>query len=223
MSALEDRSSSAPAVDAPAKFPRTHHGSASAYFTAYTEEFSRAAAAIDPLELDRAAAILVEAFLRDAMVFSCGNGGSAAIANHLQCDHTKGVRTNTDLAPRVTSLSTNVELITAIANDVEYADVFKYQLESHARPGDVLVAISSSGRSPNIVRALSWASENNLRTIALTGFDGGDARVIADVAIHVDSKNYGVVEDLHQAAMHVLAQHIRHSRMTAHAVWTTVF
>ncbi len=223
MSTVEDRSSTAPNIDAHPKFPRTHHATASAYFAAYTEEIGRAASAIDPLELDRAASILVEAFLREAMVFSCGNGGSAAIANHLQCDHTKGVRTNTDLAPRVTSLSTNVELITAIANDVEYADVFKYQLESHARAGDVLVAISSSGRSENIVRAMRWARAHDLRTIALTGFDGGDARALADVAIHVESKNYGVVEDLHQAAMHVLAQHIRHSRMTAHAVWSTVF
>ena len=222
MSAVDDRSG-APGVGVRAKFPRTHHPTAGVYFAGYIEELNRAASAIDSVDLDRAAALLVDAYVRDAMVFSCGNGGSAAIANHLQCDHTKGVRTNTDLSPRVTSLSANVELITAIANDSEYADIFRYQLESQARQGDVLLVISSSGRSANIVRALLWAREHNLHTIALTGFDGGDARVLADVAIHVDSDNYGVIEDLHQSVMHALAQHIRHSRMTADAVWTTVF
>jgi len=156
-------------------------------------------------------------------VFSCGNGGSAAIANHLQCDHVKGVRTTTDLTPRVVSLSANVELLTAIANDRGYEDVFTYQLQSQSRPGDVLIAISSSGRSPNIVRALTWARDRGLRTIALTGFDGGGAKAVAEVAIHVDDANYGVIEDLHQAIMHALAQYIRQSRMTADVISSSVF
>ena len=156
-------------------------------------------------------------------MFSCGNGGSASIANHLQCDHVKGVRTTTDLPPRVLSLSTNVELLTAIANDMGYEDVFVYQLQSQSRPGDVLVAISSSGRSANIVRALTWARDNGLHTIAITGFDGGAARTLADVAIHVDCTNYGIVEDLHQAIMHALAQYIRQSRMTAETISARVF
>ena len=178
---------------------------------------------IEPAALDRAAAILLEAYTRGAGVFSCGNGGSASIANHLQCDHVKGVRTTTDLAPRVVSLSTNVELLTAIANDMAYEDVFAYQLQSQSGPGDVLIAVSSSGRSPNIVRALTWARDHGLRTIALTGFDGGDARTVAEVTIHVDCTNYGIVEDLHQAIMHALAQYIRQSRMTADAISSSVF
>ena len=156
-------------------------------------------------------------------MFSCGNGGSASIANHLQCDHVKGVRTTTDLAPRVMSLSTNVELLTAIANDTGYENVFVYQLQSQSGPGDVLIAVSSSGRSPNIVHALTWARDHGLRTIAITGFDGGAARAVAEVAIHVDSANYGVIEDLHQAIMHALAQYIRQSRMTPTAISATVF
>ena len=156
-------------------------------------------------------------------MFSCGNGGSASIANHMQCDHVKGVRTTTDLTPRVVSLSANIELLTAIANDLGYEDVFAYQLQSQSAPGDVLIAVSSSGRSPNIVRALTWAREHGLRTIALTGFDGGDARAVADVAIHVDCANYGIIEDLHQTIMHALAQYIRQSRMTADAISSTVF
>jgi D-sedoheptulose 7-phosphate isomerase/D-glycero-D-manno-heptose 1,7-bisphosphate phosphatase len=141
----------------------------------------------------------------------------------MQCDHVKNVRMATDLTPRVLSLSTNAELLTAIANDMGYENVFVHQLQSQSRPGDVLVAVSSSGRSPNIVRALAWARDNSLRTIAVTGFDGGAARTVAEVSVHVDCTNYGIVEDLHQAIMHALAQYIRQSRMTAETISASVF
>lgn len=204
-------------------FPAEPYADAASYFSAYTDEFAQAWKTIDLVDFRRAAEILTAAYERRRTVFSCGNGGSASIANHLVCDHVKGVRTKTDLAPRVTSLSNNMELLTAIANDLSYDDVFAYQLQSHSRPGDVLVAISSSGRSANIVKALAWARDNGLRTIAITGFTGGAARTTAEVAIHADCENYGVIEDLHQAVMHSLAQYIRQSRMTAETISTTVF
>jgi phosphoheptose isomerase len=208
---------------APPKFPATQFASAGSFCDAYFEETARAAGTIDWVEVERASALLAEAYQTGRNVFSCGNGGSAAVANHLQCDHLKGVRTGTDLTPRVVSLSSNIELITAISNDIGYEDVFSYQLQSQSQPGDVLIAISSSGRSPNIVRALSWAREHCLRTIALTGFTGGTARAVAEVAIHVDCTNYGIVEDLHQAAMHAMAQYIRLSRMSVGAIAETTF
>ncbi|MFZ2043273.1 MAG: SIS domain-containing protein, partial [Trebonia sp.] len=107
--------------------------------------------------------------------------------------------------------------------DIGYHEIFVYQLQSQARAGDVLIAVSSSGRSRNIVDALTWARDNGLRTIAITGFEGGAARTVADVAIHVDCTNYGVVEDLHQAVMHALAQYVRHTRMAADTISETVF
>jgi phosphoheptose isomerase len=222
MTSVDDLAPAAPAAGV-ATFPAVPYPHAGWYFGAYAEETARAASAIEPAALDRAAAILLDAYTRGAMVFSCGNGGSASIANHLQCDHVKGIRTATDLAPRVVSLSSNVELLTAIANDLAYEDVFSYQLESQAAPGDVLIAISSSGRSGNIVRALTWAREHGLGTIALTGFAGGDARTLAEVTVHVGGTNYGVVEDLHQAVMHALAQYIRQARMPADAISSSVF
>jgi D-sedoheptulose 7-phosphate isomerase/D-glycero-D-manno-heptose 1,7-bisphosphate phosphatase len=205
------------------RFPAAPYASPASYLDAYADEMARACKTIDPEAFDRAAAILLEAYTRDARMFSCGNGGSASIANHMQCDHAKGVRTATDLTPRVLSLSANVELLTAIANDMGYENVFVYQLQSQSRPGDVLVAVSSSGRSPNIVRALTWARDNGLRTIAITGFDGGAARTAGEVSVHVDCTNYGIVEDLHQAIMHALAQSIRQSRMTADTIAASVF
>ena len=213
----------APAGSSPLKFPAAPYSSPASYLDAYAEEIARACKTIEPAAFDRAAAVVLEAYSRDARLFSCGNGGSASIANHMQCDHVKGVRTATDLTPRVLSLSANVELLTAIANDMGYENVFVYQLQSQARAGDVLVAVSSSGRSPNIVRALTWARDNGLRTIAVTGFDGGAARTAAEVSVHVDCTNYGIIEDLHQAIMHALAQYIRHSRMTADTISASVF
>jgi D-sedoheptulose 7-phosphate isomerase/D-glycero-D-manno-heptose 1,7-bisphosphate phosphatase len=210
-------------VSVPIKFPAAAFDDAGAYWGEYTKEMARASETIDPVAMEQAARVLTAAYVSGARMFCCGNGGSASIANHMQCDHVKGIGNGTDLAPQVLSLSTNVELITAIANDIGYSDIFVRQLQSQARPGDVLIAVSSSGRSPNIVRALGWARENDLRTIAITGFDGGAARTAADVAIHVDCTNYGIIEDLHQAVMHALAQFIRQSRLGADIIADTVF
>ncbi|MGH8939699.1 MAG: SIS domain-containing protein, partial [Actinomycetes bacterium] len=205
------------------RFPVHRFDRADAYGGAYLAELSRTFGTVDLAQVSRAAEILVDAYHRDAAVFACGNGGSASIANHLQCDHVKGIRNGTDLTTRAYSLSTNVELLSAIANDLGYETVFEYQLQSHARPGDVLIAVSSSGRSPNIVRALDWAAANGMQTIALTGFDGGPARQRATACVHVDSANYGIIEDAHQACMHLLAQYVRQSRMTADAVASQTF
>jgi phosphoheptose isomerase len=204
-------------------FPVEPYLSAGSYFEAYAETAAQVLSSIDPAALDKAADILINAYTLGQTVFACGNGGSAAIANHLQCDHLKGIRTATDLVPRVVSLSSNMELITAIANDLGYADIFSYQLQSQSSAGDVLIAISSSGSSPNILRALTWAREHDRRTIALTGFTGGEAMNIADVAIHVSGANYGVIEDSHQAIMHALAQYIRHSRIDTDNIPSTIF
>jgi phosphoheptose isomerase len=206
-----------------APFPAVPYGTAASYAGAYLDELTQAATTIDLLALDSAAEILLEAYTHGKLVFSCGNGGSASVSNHMQCDHLKGVRNGTDLQSRVISLSSNVELLTAIANDLGYDDSFAYQLRAQSQPGDVLVAISSSGSSPNILHALRWARDNGLRTIALTGFGGGEARSIADIAIHVNSANYGIVEDLHQSTMHALAQYIRQTRMSADDIASTTF
>ena len=104
-------------------------------------------------------------------------------------------------------------MITAIANDISYDDVFVYQLKTLAEPNDVLITISCSGDSENIVRAAKWAKNNKLKIISFTGFKGGRSADIADVNLQVDAENYGIVEDLHQGLMHILAQFLRLSHM----------
>ena len=204
-------------------FPTRRYTTGASYAREYSGELARAVSGVDPAGLEAAAAILARAYREDRAVFACGNGGSASIANHFQCDHVKGVRVGTGLTTRVTSLSTNVEILSAIANDIGYEAVFEYQLQSQARAGDVLVVISSSGRSPNVVRALQWARAHDMPTIALTGFEGGASRELADASVHVDSHNYGVVEDAHQACMHLLAQYVRQSLIPPTDIAGTVF
>jgi D-sedoheptulose 7-phosphate isomerase len=204
-------------------FPAEKYGSIAAFFSDYRDALARAAASVSAEALDSAQALLSAAIERDAVVYACGNGGSAAISNHLVCDHSKGLSADTGLRPRVHSLSCNIEVLTAIANDVSYGDVFSHQLALAARPGDLLITISSSGNSENVVRALQRAKDNGLSSIAMTGFAGGRSAGLADVNLHVDSDNYGVVEDVHQSLMHVLAQFLRQARMSADLVRARTF
>ena len=194
-------------------FPNKKYENIESYAKDYFKEISNAASSIDGAKLSQAIDILTNAYTKGGMVYSCGNGGSAAIANHLVCDHCKLVRTDTDLISRIYSLSTTVEIITAIGNDLSYDDIFEYQLKSLAKPGDVLITISSSGDSENIVRAAKWEKQNNVSVISLTGFSGGRSAEIADVNLHVTASNYGVIEDVHQSIMHLLAQFIRMTHM----------
>ena len=206
-----------------AKFPSRKYPDPGAFLADYARSVATALNSVRPSELDRAVAVLKRAIAGDKLIFACGNGGSAAIANHLTCDCSKGIATNTVLRPRVMSLSATVELITAIANDIEYAEVFAHQLKTAARPGDVLITISSSGNSENIVRALAWARDNGLATIAMSGFSGGRSATTADINLHVEGANYGVVEDAHQSLMHILAQYVRMSEVPADLVQTLRF
>lgn len=194
-------------------FPNSKFSDVSNYADSYFDETKIAAASIDRGGLHRAAEILAEIYSAGGMLFSCGNGGSAAIANHLVCDHCKQVRTDTNLTPRIVSLSTTIEMITAISNDISFDEIFVYQLRTLAKAGDALITISSSGDSENIVRAALWAKENGMPVISMTGFSGGRSADIADVNLHVTADNYGVIEDTHQSIMHILAQYVRQAHM----------
>ena len=200
------------------KFPYRPYASADLYLLDYVANLTAAHGSVDGGQVQQAAQVMKTAIENDHFIFACGNGGSAAISNHLTCDCSKGIATTTNLKPRIVSLSSTAELLTAIANDVEFAEVFVHQLRNAARPGDVLITISSSGDSENVVRALSWARENGVKSIAMTGFMGGRSAKLADLNLHVAAENYGIVEDVHQSLMHVLAQYVRQTEMPADAV-----
>src|SRR6202171_886097 len=164
-----------------AKFPSRKYPNAGPSVTDFVHLVAAGLMSVRSSEIDRAAAALKQAIQGDRLIFACGNGGSAAVANHLTKHCSKGIATNTTLRARVVSLSNTVELITAIANDIDYAEIFAFQLKNAGRPGDVLITISSSGDSENIVRALAWARDNGLTTIAMSGFAGGRRAQTAEI------------------------------------------
>lgn len=144
---------------------------------------------------------LKENIVNKKKIFTCGNGGSASISNHFVCDFNKRI---TKFRPRFISLSSNIEIISAISNDISYEDVFVKQVENLFDEGDCILCISSSGNSENVIRAAEFIKKNNGKVFSLTGFDGGDLKKISDFNIHIDSKIYGIVEDCHQVIMHSL-------------------
>ena len=142
-------------------------------------------------------------------IFTIGNGASASIAQHWACDYTKGCKQG-GLRPRVISIAANIPLMKAIANDISYDDVYSFQLEALGQEGDVLVAISSSGNSPNVVKAIETAKSLKMKTIALTGFSPNNkCGRLADISLYVDIQEYEAAEDVHQAIMHMIAKYIR--------------
>ena len=194
-------------------FPDRKYDDLPSYVEDYFAEVARAQASVDREAVEQAGFLLEDAYQRGATVFVCGNGGSAAIANSFVCDHGKLIQTDTDVIPRIESLSCNVPMLTAIANDLSYADVFLYQLRTQARPKDVLITISASGNSENVVRAAEWAVDHEMQVIAFTGFDGGRMKDACNLHVHVDADNYGVIEDVHQSLMHLLGHYLRQDRM----------
>jgi D-sedoheptulose 7-phosphate isomerase len=205
------------------KFPARAYDSIGAFLDDYVKQSQTAMKSLDLGQLARAADCLTEAIVDRRTIYACGNGGSAATANHLMCDFLKGIQTDTPLLPRVMSLPANLELSLAIANDIAFQDIFVYPLRTMAEKDDVLLAISASGDSENVVRALRWAKDNGLRTIAMTAFEGGRCRTLADISLHVDAGNYGVAEDCHHALAHLLAQYVRLRHMDPQSISTVKF
>ena len=174
----------------------------------YADALSTALLSIDWRQLNLAIEEIEGARMRRARLWVAGNGGSAAIADHLLCDWVKGTFTPPQPPINVHSLVANTALLTACANDFGYDTSFSRQIEMQAQHGDVLICISSSGNSANILAALRKANSLGLKTIAFTGFGGGEAAKLAAISLHVAAHNYGVVEDCHQILMHNIAQYI---------------
>ena len=160
-------------------------------------------------EIDGVAEILMEAYENARMIFLFGNGGSAALASHLACDLGKGTVNGSGKRFRVLSLTDNVPLMTAWANDVHYDDIFAQQLENYLRPKDVAFAISGSGNSPNVLKALQVARRAGATTIGLGGFEGGQMKKFCDRCLVVPCDNMQTIEDLHLCISHALFTCVR--------------
>lgn len=153
--------------------------------------------------------VLERAFVERRQVFIAGNGGSAATASHMANDLGKGVAEVGGRGLRAISLSDNVPLITAIANDKDYTEVFADQLLALGQPEDVLIVFSGSGNSANIVRVAEVAREMQIVTIALLGMEGGQVAEMVDVSVVVPSEDYGPIEDVHMVLDHLITAYLR--------------
>jgi D-sedoheptulose 7-phosphate isomerase len=164
--------------------------------------------AIHTIPLDKVEAAiqwLAEARAKDCGIFVCGNGGSATTASHFVCDMVKGASYGKQMRFRIMALTDSIPTVTAYANDVGYEDVFVEQLKNFAQAGDVLVAISGSGNSPNVLRAVEYANSIGCRTIGLTGRDGGRLGTLAQLNIQACVPHMGRIEDIHMVICHMIA------------------
>lgn len=148
--------------------------------------------------------VLETARLGHNQVFICGNGGSAATASHFVCDFCKGVSLHQSVKYDFECLNDNTPLLMAIGNDIGYDDVFVIPLRAKLRPGDVVIGISGSGNSENVLRAIAYAKEHAGITAALVGYDGGKLKQLADHVVHVDVDNMQIVEDVHMILDHMM-------------------
>lgn len=157
-------------------------------------------------ELDDLAEILVRARKEGRRVYTLGNGGSAATAAHFAADFNKGLSYGRKERFRFICLADNVAGLTALANDVSYEDVFVEPLKNHLEAADVVIAISGSGRSPNVLKAVAYANEAGAVTVALTGYDGGPLRALARHSVHVPVADMQIAEDIHLVIDHLLVR-----------------
>lgn len=170
----------------------------------YLDELKSAIEDLDLEVVQRVRQACAEARDQGRQIFVCGNGGSAATASHLANDLGKGASYGRPTRFRVLSLTDNVPWMTALANDVDYAAVFAEQLRNFAAPGDLLIAISGSGNSPNVLNAATAARELGLTTVGLTGFGGGQLAGMVDHPLVVASHHMGRVEDVHLIVVHLI-------------------
>jgi len=178
---------------------------ASQYITDLLPALEKLAAA----DLGQVESVLLRARAEGRMIFIIGNGGSAATASHMANDLNKGAAVPGEPRFRALALTDNVPLITAWANDTAYGNVFTEQLANFLEPGDVLVAISGSGNSPNVVNAVEWARQRGAVTIGLTGGSGGALRAAAETAVVVPTAWMEQIEDLHLVLVHALCVSLR--------------
>jgi D-sedoheptulose 7-phosphate isomerase len=180
-----------------------------AFAAAYFKYLESVLQRIDTTEIARFIDTLLDARERSATVFFIGNGGSAATASHFANDLSIGTNCY-DKPFRVISLTDNVPILTAIGNDFGYEEIFTRQLRVLGKPGDVLVGISASGNSPNLISAFHYAGSAGIKTVALTAFDGGKMKTLADEGIHVPTgpKEYGPAEDAHMILDHLVGAYL---------------
>ena len=162
----------------------------------YYKRFAETAQSFDHTPLNDVLAVFDRVAAQGGIIWIAGNGGSAGIADHSVCDVSKGTFVPGTTPFRMISLSANGPLLTALGNDISYDDVYSEPLKYYLTEKDALLVVSSSGNSPNVVKAVEYANAQKVPTMAFVGFKGGKLKEIAETVVHVEVDNYGIVEDL---------------------------
>jgi D-sedoheptulose 7-phosphate isomerase len=180
-------------------------------FDSYLSYLNKALEGIKPEEIDAVISNIFDAYLKNKMIFIIGNGGSAASASHFAQDLSNGTKVSSESPKRIKALSLtdNTPYISALGNDEGFESVFEQQLKTFATKGDLLIAISGSGNSPNIIKAVDWANSNGLLTIGMTGFDGGLLHKINKLSLHVHLNDMLSAESIHSVLLHYIIIEIR--------------
>ena len=190
-------------------FPEKKVISSYKYYSEYIDIKNQLLKQINHRELANIIKEISNGIKKKQNIFSCGNGGSASTAEHLSCDFFKQSCNGTNLNIQVFSLNSNVSLMTAIANDISYDEIFSFQLNKYGNKKDILLLFSVSGSSKNIVKCAQIAKKKNIKIISFTGFNGGKIKKMSNYNINFASNNFGIVEDCHLSLMHFMSQYIR--------------
>ncbi len=174
------------------------------YLSGYIKSLTDTLDLLDLSQVDQVIRLLSETREAGNQIFLCGNGGSASTASHMANDLGKGASVGSEKRFKAISLTDNTSWMTALSNDISYESVFAEQLKNFGQLGDVLIAISGSGNSQNVINAVRAAQERHMKTIGFIGFGGGKLASIVDVPIVVESNHMGRVEDMHVILMHLI-------------------
>ncbi len=177
-------------------------------YTQYIENYiiqeSKVLAALDVVAIDEALQLLEETMNNEGNIYVFGNGGSSATASHFQNDFNKGVSEHTEKKFRFICLNDNVPTVMAIANDIGFEEVFRFQLQGKLQEGDIVMAISGSGNSKNVLNAVEYAKEQGCKVIGLTGYNGGRLKELSDISLHAPVQSMQITEDIHMIFDHLM-------------------
>lgn len=174
------------------------------YIARYLKMEKETLEALDRKEINAVLEAIMEAYQAEGTIYVFGNGGSASTASHMANDFNKGISEYVERKFRICCLNDNVATMLSIANDISYNEIYRFQLSGRLQPQDLVIGISGSGNSANVVNAVSYAKNQGVKTVGFCGFDGGRLKEIADICFYVPLDNMKIVEDLHLMMNHLL-------------------
>jgi D-sedoheptulose 7-phosphate isomerase len=205
------------------KFPNKKYLNFEEFSKNYIKTLEDSAKMIDWATLEKISKIIENTIKSGNTIFVCGNGGSASIANHFLCDFAKGLNISDRLKPRIFSLSTNIEIITALGNDISFEKIFANQLNVFVKKKDILINFSVSGNSPNVIEAAKLARRKKIKVLSFTGFTKSNLEKYSDHLICFNVLNYGIAEDFFQILTHYISQFLKQKNLTEKEISKLLF